>query len=109
MTTQIPARRAPAEYAMGWKLRRGTKVDGSIDLTGIDISGIREHVNNYVALSNAIGVNSSGRNLCVTAGGISSESQIGAKICILFGSAAPFVLREDRDGVFMLVGECYIH
>ena len=30
-------------------------------------------------------------------------------ICILFGSAAPFVLREDRDGVFMLVDECYIH
>jgi hypothetical protein len=117
MTTQIPARRAPAEYAAGWKVIRkhhqATKADGSLDWTGIDISDIRQNVNDYVALSNAIGANSAGRNLCVTAGGylgyVSSRSQIGDKVCILFGSAVPFVLREDRDGVFMLVGECYVH
>ena len=117
MTTQIPARRAPAEYATGWKVLRehhqATKADGSLDWTGIDISYMRQNVNNYVALLNAIGVNSAGKNLCVTAGGylgyVSSRSQIGDKICILFGSAVPFILREDKDGFFMLVGECYVH
>jgi hypothetical protein len=117
MTTQVPARRAPAEYATGWKVLRknhqATKADGSLDWTGIDISDIRENVMNYVALLNAIGVNSAGRNLCVTAGGylgyVSRGSQIGEKVCILFGSAVPFVLREDKDGFFMLVGECYVH
>jgi hypothetical protein len=117
MTTQIPARRAPAEYATGWNVLRkhhqATKADGSLDWTGIDISDIRQNVNNYVALSNSIGVNSTGKTLCVTAGGylgyVSSESQIGDRICILFGSAVPFILRKSKDDFFMLVGECYIH
>jgi hypothetical protein len=118
MTNQIPARRAPAEYAIAWKLlgkqHQATKSDGSVDWTGIDKSDFtNDNIFNYVALMNTIGIHSAGRNLCVTAGGylghVPSGSKIGDKICILFGSAVPFVLREDKDGVFKLVGECYVH
>jgi hypothetical protein len=56
---------------------------------------------------NTIGIHTNGRNLCVTAGGylghVPSGSQIGDKICILFGSAVPFVLREDKDGFSSLL------
>jgi hypothetical protein len=119
MTTQIPPRRAPAKYAKAWKLvekqSQATKADRNLDWTGIDKSDLftGDNVLNYAALVNAIGVHSSGRNLCVTARGylgyVPSGSQIGDKVCILFGSAVPFILREDKDGFFMLVGECYVH
>lgn len=117
MTTQIPAKRAPAEYAGGWivlrKIHQATQGDGSRDWTGIDISDMKGNANNYIALCNAIGVNCSGKKLCITDRGylgyVSSESQIGDKICIPFGSAAPYIVRENKEGVFMLVGECYVH
>jgi hypothetical protein len=74
MTNQIPARRAPAEYAIAWKflakLHQATKADGSIDWTGIDKSDFtNDDALSFVALMNTIGVHSAGRNLCVTAGG----------------------------------------
>jgi hypothetical protein len=118
MTTQIPARRAPVEYTKGWELLwkqfQATKSDGSLDFTGIDISDFNsENSSSYIGLSNTIGVHTIGRNLCVTAGRylghVPSGSQIGDKVCILFGSAVPFLLREDKDGFFELVGECYVH
>jgi hypothetical protein len=118
ITTQIPARRAPAEYAKAWTLLRkqhqATMADGSLDWTGIDKQDFTdENIHHYIALLNAIGYDSAGRNLGVTAGGylgyVPSSSQIGDKICILFGSPVPFVLREDEGGFFKLVGECYIH
>lgn len=118
MTNQIPASRVPVEYVRVWKflpkLHQATKADGSVDWTGVDKSDI---TNNdllcFVALMNSIGVHSAGRNLCVTAGGylghVPSTSKIKDKLCILFGSAVPFVLREDKHGRFKLIGECYIH
>jgi hypothetical protein len=90
MTTQIPARRAPAEHPKGWKLlgkqHQATKADGSMDWTGIDMSDFFTSDNNlnYIALMNTIGVRSAGRNLCLTAGGylghVPSGSQIGDKV-----------------------------
>jgi hypothetical protein len=118
MTTQIPARRAPAEYGISWKIlgkqNQATKADGSFDWTGIDKSDFtNNNILNYIALMNSFGVHSVGRNLCVTTGGylghVPIGSQTGDRICILFGSAVPFVLREDKDGFFKLVGECYVH
>jgi hypothetical protein len=117
MTTQIPARRVPAEYAAGWRNIRGQQqainADGALDWDALDLPDLRQNINNFVALSNAIGVNSAGRNLCITTGGylgyVSNDSQIGDKICILFGSAVPYILREDNNGSFVLVGECYVH
>lgn len=117
MTNQIPVRRAPAEYARGWtvlrKCHQALQGDGSVNWTGIDTSVMKGNGDHYIALCNSIGVNCSGRQLCITNRGylgyVSSESQIGDKICILFGSAAPYILRKSKEGFFMLVGECYIH
>jgi hypothetical protein len=118
MTTEIPSRRAPAEYAKAWTLVRqqlqATGPDGSLDWSKIDKQDlIPENQLHYVALMNSIGVETAGKNLCVTAGGylghVFSGSQIGDKICILFGAYVPFVLREEKDGFYRLVGECYLH
>ena len=51
--------------------------------------------------------------MCVTADGylgrVPRGSEVGDKICILFGGSVPFVLRDTGDGHFIFIGECYIH
>ena len=38
-----------------------------------------------------------------------NKAQVGDLICILFGAQVPFVLRKRVSGVYIVVGECYVH
>lgn len=117
LTSEIPINRAPKEYGAGYKILRAifetTKADGLIDtealLTRIDVADY----SHYMALVCTIGRFFRGKNLCVTAGGylgnVPHGTLVGDKICIVFGSTVPFLLRECSEGYFKLVGECYIH
>jgi hypothetical protein len=53
------------------------------------------------------------RNFCVTSKGyiglVPPKTEVGDKVCILFGGRTPFVLRDAGGGKHVLVGECYIH
>jgi hypothetical protein len=117
LTSDIPVRRAPAEYASGYKMLRLShetiKVDGQYDTEALSPRIIIEDMSHYMALMSTIGRYFRGNNLCVTAGGylgcVPNGSRIGDKICLLFGSTVPFILRECGEGYFKLVGECYIH
>jgi hypothetical protein len=41
---------------------------------------------------------------------VPGESQVGDRICVLFGCHIPFVVRKDSDSDrFSMVGPCYIH
>jgi Heterokaryon incompatibility protein (HET) len=54
-----------------------------------------------------------GRTFIATAGGLMGigpeEVQIGDKIYVVLGSNVPFILRDQRNGTFTFVGECYVH
>lgn len=116
-TTEIPVQRAPVEYAIAYKVCRkqheATNAEGHIDLDAFSRSIVREDLLHYTAFHNTVLRHCTGRNLCVTTGGylgnVPDGSLNGDKICILFGSAVPLVLRECEGGFFKLVGECYIH
>jgi hypothetical protein len=116
-TTQIPVQRAPIEYAIAYRVCRkqyeATKVDGHIDMDVFSRSIVPEDLLHYTSFYNTVLRHCMGRNLCVTTegylGNVPNGSLKGDKICILFGSAVPFVLRECERGFFKLIGECYIH
>ena len=38
-----------------------------------------------------------------------ADAQIGDMICIPLGSAVPFVIRPSVEGMYNLIGECYVH
>ncbi|KAE8445911.1 hypothetical protein EG329_012690 [Mollisiaceae sp. DMI_Dod_QoI] len=116
-TTEIPVQRAPAEYGIAYKVLRklhaATDANRRIDMDAFHRSIAQEEMLDFVAFDNTVLRHYTGKNLCVTTGGylgiVPNGTLDGDKICILFGSAVPFVLRE-YDGVFFeLVGECYIH
>jgi hypothetical protein len=56
---------------------------------------------------------SSKRNVFVTEKGVlglgPGELQIGDLVVIMLGARMPFVLREEGDGQWKLIGECYCH
>jgi hypothetical protein len=43
------------------------------------------------------------------AGWIPKRSKVGDRVCVLAGGQVPFILRELPDGLYQLIGECYIH
>lgn len=54
-----------------------------------------------------------GRRFCCTNNGylgmVPVLAKKGDKICAFLGAATPFVVRPKGDGVYQLVGECYVH
>ncbi|KAF4633399.1 hypothetical protein G7Y89_g4718 [Cudoniella acicularis] len=116
-TAGIPPERAPPEYATAYRLIRKyhkvTAADGSMDIAALHRIVVPVDYSNFTAFMNQVGEHCTGRNLCVTAGGYLGSVPNGSitedKVCILFGSRVPFVLRECGKGLFKLVGECYIH
>jgi hypothetical protein len=42
-------------------------------------------------------------------GRVPSEAVPGDIVCIFLGASVPHVIRDDGDGYFKLVGECYMH
>lgn len=61
----------------------------------------------------AVTIHSVARNVCATAGGrmglVSCETLPDDIVCVFLGGEVPFILRPTGDGLFKLVGECYIH
>ena len=115
-TTDLSPTRAPAEFVGAYralrKINEATGVNGDVDpavWTSIDPADLQH----FVAFGNTITRHCAGRHLCVTSGGylghVHDGTLIGDKICILFGSRVPFVLRECEGRFFKLVGECYVH
>jgi hypothetical protein len=41
-------------------------------------------------------------------GWVSRRAQQGDMVCVLYGGAVPFVLREMDDGCCRMIGECYV-
>jgi len=120
LTPDIPPNRAPKSYGGGYKLLRkfheSTREDGSHDFTHEVYKNLEFLRNNYIP--NSVFINSvqkftTARNMCVTTGGylgrVPRGSEVGDKICILFGGSIPFVLQDAGDGYFTFIGECYIH
>jgi hypothetical protein len=33
----------------------------------------------------------------------------GDKVVVLFGAELPFILRQDKDGHYQVIGEAYVH
>jgi hypothetical protein len=54
-----------------------------------------------------------GRRFCVTEKGyiglVPPHTELGDKVCVIFGASTPFVLRDAGEGKHALVGECYMH
>jgi hypothetical protein len=50
---------------------------------------------------------------CVTGNGkiglVHGDAVVGDKIAVLSGSRIPFTLREKRPGMYVLVGDCFVH
>jgi len=53
-----------------------------------------------------------GRRLFVTENGMlglgPGALKVGDRCCVLFGGIVPFVVRQQNDGMYTLVGECYM-
>jgi hypothetical protein len=120
LTPDIPPSRAPQSYGGGYQLLRkfheATREDGSYDFTHEVYKTPEFLKNNWIPSS--VFINSAqkftiARNMCVTARGylgrVPMGSEIGDKICILFGGSVPFILQDTGDGYFKFIGECYIH
>jgi hypothetical protein len=54
-----------------------------------------------------------GRRFCVTEKGyiglVPPHTELGDKVCVVFGASTPFLLRDAGEGKHALVGECYMH
>ena len=120
LTAEIPITRAPAEYVIGYKIlqmaNEATREDGQVDTLSLHLrasSLFPGQWDHFTMFMGTLGGYCRGRNLCVTDGGylgsVPTGSLVGDKICLLFGSRVPFLLRECNEGYFKLVGECYIH
>ena len=121
LTPNIPPRRAPESYAGGYKflrrLHEATKEDGSYDFThqlyNKDPEFWQKNLIPGSVFVNSVQKFTTARNMCVTARGylgrVPRGSEIGDKICILFGGSVPFVLRDNHDEYFKFIGECYVH
>jgi hypothetical protein len=57
--------------------------------------------------------NRPGRIVCATNGGylgrVPRGTEVGDKICILFGGCVPFALRESSGGYFKFIEKCYVY
>ena len=120
LTSAIPVERAPEEYGIGYKILRmsheATQDDGQVDLASFHpraSSLFPGQWHQFTMFMSALGGYCRGRNLCITEGGYLGSVPCGTliedKICLLFGSRVPFVLRSCKDGYFELIGECYVH
>jgi hypothetical protein len=120
LTPDIPPSRAPSSYGGGYKLLRkfqeATREDGSYDATHEIFKQPELLKKNWIPSSvfmNSVGKFTIARNMCVTSDGylgrVPRGSEVGDKICILFGGSVPFVLRDTGDGYVIFIGECYIH
>jgi hypothetical protein len=120
LTPNIPPRRAPESYAGGYKflrrLQEVIKEDGSYGFTHQLYKDPEFWQKNLIPGSvfvNSVLKFTIARNMCVTTRGylgrVPRGSEIGDKICILFGGSVPFVLRDNHDGYFKFIGECYVH
>jgi hypothetical protein len=117
LTSEILVNRAPAEYAIGYKMLRLlheiTTPDGPFDEAAFETRIVWEDYAHYLALMTIMAKYLRGRNFCITDGGylgsVPHGTLIGDRICILFGSTVPFVFRECSQGYFTLIGECYVH
>jgi hypothetical protein len=54
------------------------------------------------------------RRFCVTGKGyfglVPAKAQVGDLVCLLLGGDAPVVLRRDEsDGLYIYIGDCYVH
>jgi hypothetical protein len=119
LTSGIPPSRAPSSYGEGYKLFRkfqeATREDESYDFTH-EIFKPDLLKKNWIPSSvftNSVLKFTTARNMCVTADGylgrVPRGSEVGDKICILFGGSVSFVLRDTGDGHFIFIGECCIH
>jgi hypothetical protein len=120
LTPDIPPNRAPKSYGGGYKLLRkfheAMREDGSYDFTHEVYKNLEFLRVNYIpnsVFTNSVQKFTTARNMCVTTRGylgrVPRGSEVGDKICILFGGSVPFVLRDAGDGYFTFIGECYIH
>jgi hypothetical protein len=94
LTSEIPVNRAPAEYAIGYKMLRSlheiTTPDGPFDKAAFETQIAWEDYAHYLALMTTMAKYLRGKNLCITDGGylgsVPHGTLIGNRICILFGS-----------------------
>jgi hypothetical protein len=53
-----------------------------------------------------------GRRLCLTADGrmgyVPGDAKVGDTVCLLYGGALPYVIRECGNGEYQFLGDCYI-
>jgi hypothetical protein len=66
---------------------------------------------NFEAMS--LGRCAAGRRFCSTKNGhlgmIPVMARNGDLVCLFIGGLTPFVIRPKTDGIYQLIGECYIH
>ena len=61
----------------------------------------------------SLGRCAAGRRFCSTKNGylgmIPVMARKGDLVCLFIGALTPFVIRPKTDGIYQLIGECYIH
>jgi len=109
--------RAPEKYRGAFKFWRmmfkASNSRGKINWSWVNETLWKEHHADGRELGHAVRSFSIGRNLCVTErrclGRVPHGSKVGDRICIFKGGSVPFVVRENANGYYQLIGECYIH
>jgi hypothetical protein len=90
---------------------QGQLAMGAIDPTIADVQ--MQHGAAFTEYLQTAHIYSIGRNFAATAKGYMARvphgTIVGDVVAILFGGATPFLLRDDGDGFYKLVGEGYVH
>jgi hypothetical protein len=78
-----------------------------------DVEFVRKNMMHCTAFSNAVVMYTIGRGICLTeegfVGRVPLAAEVGDRVAVLYGAEVPFFLKECGNGMFKLVGECYIH
>lgn len=90
--------------------------DGTIDMKKLpkdEMEFVRVNMIQSTTFFSAAVMYTIGRGVCLTekgfVGRVPLTAEVGDRVAVLFGVDVPFLLREHGDGMFKLVGECYIH
>jgi hypothetical protein len=73
----------------------------------------RDNFQKFVMIESSIQQWASKRRFCGTKNGrlacVPTNAKEGDVICVLYGGEVPYVLREQDDGTYAVIGECYLN
>ncbi len=95
------------------KLFDATDKEGNVDVGKTDWDWVVQNSTDNLAFLHGAKMFSVGRIMCATTAGyigrIPHGSAVNDIICVFTGGSVPIVLRDNGDGCYEFIGECYVH